>query len=137
MPNAWAMEWTTWVFAGAVVVAYAVAIWTAVRRPGRRADLPMEHVAAAALIGLVAWGSLTDVREVAAITGAPYDYLTAMGLFVIGTVIAIVGILQRRPWGIVLGIGLAATHVLGSAAALIQVAMLAPGPRAGRRKQLL
>jgi hypothetical protein len=126
-PGSWATEWTTWMFAGTVVLAYAAAVWTAMRRPQPRAELPMAHVAAAALIGLVAWNGLTDVRRTAAVTGLPVDVLTGIGLFVIGVVIAIVGILRRRWWGIALGIGLAAAHALGSVVALFEGAALEAG----------
>ena len=117
----WPMVWTQWLFVGGVIAAFAAAGWAAVRHPRPRPDLPVEHVAAAALIGLVAWDSLVDVPELVAITSGPYT-LTAATVFVVGTVIAIVGILRRRTWGAVLGIGLAATQVLGGAAALIQLA---------------
>jgi hypothetical protein len=127
LPGSWATEWTTWMFAGTVVVAYGAAVWTAMRRPQPRAELPMAHVAAAALIGLVAWNGLTDVRGSAAVTGVPADFLTGIGMFVIGVVIAIVGILRRRWWGIALGIGLAVAHALGSVVALFQIATLEAG----------
>ena len=117
----WPMVWTQWLFVGGVIAAFAAAGWAAVRYPRPQPELPMEHVAAAALIGLVAWDSLVDVPELVAITSGPYA-LTAASVFVAGTVIATVGILRRRVWGAVLGIGLAATQVLGGAAAIIQLA---------------
>lgn len=137
----WSMVWTTWLTAAIIAVAVAAAGWTAVNRRRPRAELPLQHAAGAALIGYVAWDSFTRLPGLIA------TYLTAtVGLdrlggvllaqrvllivgvaFVVGIAIAIMGILRRRAWGAVLGIGLAASHVIGSVATLANLAILESG----------
>ena len=131
------MAWTTWIVAAAIAVSVAAAVWTAVNRRRPRPDLPPQHAAAAALIGFLAWDGIAQVPGlIGAITAtAGMDnmggFLLAQQVqlivgisLVIGIVVAIVGMLRRRAWGAVLGIGLAASHVIGSVVAVISVAIL-------------
>jgi hypothetical protein len=137
----WSMTWTTWLSAGVVVVAVAATAWTAVNRRRPCAELPLQHAAAAALIGYVAWVSFTQLSGLIATyltATAGFDDLGSVLLaqrvflivgvaFVMGIAIAIVGILRRQTWGAVLGIGLAASHVLGSVATVANLAILESG----------
>jgi hypothetical protein len=137
----WSMMWTTWLTIGVIAVAMIAAAWTALNRPRPRPELPVHHAAAAALIGYVAWEALTllpgffdtyltataGIDDVGSVLLGQRAYLIAATAAVAGSAIAIVGILRRRAWGAVLGIGLAAAHVIGSVATVINVAILESG----------
>jgi hypothetical protein len=137
----WSMLWTTWLTMGVIVVAIFAAAWTALNHPRPRPELPIHHAAAAALIGYVAWEGLTllpgmfdfyltataGIDDLGSVLLGQRAYLIVASAVVVGSAIAIAGILRRRPWGPVLGIGLAAAHVIGSAATVINAALLESG----------
>ena len=134
----WSMMWPTWLTMGVIVVAVIAAAWAALNRPGPRSELPLHHAAAAALIGYVAWEGLTvmpgffqtyftataGMDDLGSVLLGQRAYLIVATAFVIGIAIAIIGILRRRTWGAVLAIGLAAAHVIGSLATVINLATL-------------
>jgi len=121
------------IWAGSVGLAIAAGAWTATNRRATRPTLPPEHVAAAAIIGVFGWeifvhlpgnvmgfwtmtAGLGDVRGVEG-----YQvYLAAQVAYIVATAVAVVGILRRRVWGAVLGIGLAFVRVVWSGAILFQ-----------------
>jgi hypothetical protein len=134
----WSMVWTTWLTIGVIVVAVIAAAWTALNRPRPRPELPIHHAAAAALLGYVAWEGFTvlagfidthvtasaGLDDLGGVLLRQQAYLIVATAFVVGSAIATIGILRRRTWGAILGIGLAAAHVVGTASTLINLAML-------------
>lgn len=136
----WSMTWTTFLTIGVIAIAVIAAAWTALNRPRPRPDLPAHHAAAAAIIALVAWDALTllpgflDAYLTATAGIGPEDlggallgqqsYLIVATAAIVGSVVAIVGILRRRMWGAVLGIGMSAAYVIGSVAGLVNLAIL-------------
>ena len=137
----WSLAWTTWIAAAVTAVAVAAAVWTALNRRRPLVELPPQHAAAAALLGYVAWEGLTQLpgfigAYFAATSGlddlgnvllAQRVYLIVGAAFVVGVAIAIVGVLRRQQWGAVLGIGLAASHVIGSVATLVSLGIFESG----------
>jgi hypothetical protein len=130
--------WPMYVWAAAVALAVLAAGWTARTRPSVRPELPLEHVAGAAIVGLVGWellvylpGSLmgywtmtAGLGEVRGGVEAHQAFLVGQVVFVIGAGFAIVGIIRRRPWGAVLGIGLAAAMAVYSVLQLVEITIL-------------
>lgn len=130
--------WSMYVWAAAVVLAILASVWTARIRPSVRPELPLEHVAGAAIVGLVGWellvylpGSLmgywtltAGLGEVRGAVEAHQAFLVGQVAFVIGAGFAIFGILRRRLWGAVLGIGLAAAMAVWSVLQLVEVTIL-------------
>jgi hypothetical protein len=121
-------QWPMYAWAAAVAVAAVAALWVATRRREIRPALPLEHVAAAALIGYFGWemlvnfpGSVMGYWSLTAGLGdargveAQQAFVIAQGVYVAGASSAVVGILRRRTWGIVLGIGLAAALTVWTA----------------------
>lgn len=114
-----------YVWAAAVALAILAGTWTASHRHAARAGLPLEHVAGATLLGFLGWemlvelpGSVMDfwsltagLGDVSAVRGQQ-AYVVAQAAFVIGAAFAVAGILRRRPWGAILGIGLACAAVV-------------------------
>jgi hypothetical protein len=126
-----------WVLPAGVAIAVGAAAWTAMTRPSPRATLPLEHVAGAAIIGLLGWeavvalpgfvagyASLTvDIGEFEGVR-AHLAQVAGLAAFAIGAAVAVVGILRRRPWAIVLGIGLSAVRAATTIASLITLWIL-------------
>ncbi len=127
-------QWALYVWAGAVVIAIVAGVWTATRHREPRASLAPQHVAGAALIGLFGWemlvnvpgsvvgyftltAGLGDVRGIE----AQQAYVVAQAAYAIGAAFAVAGILRRRTWGAVLGIGLASATVVSSVLSFAQV----------------
>ncbi len=121
------------VWAAAVGLALVAAAWTATNRKAIRPTLPLEHVAGAAILGVLGWEMLVHlpgtVMGIWTLTAGLGDvrgvegyqaFLVAQAAFVIGVAIAIVGILRRRPWGAILGIGLAVARVVWSGAVMYE-----------------
>ena len=124
---------TMFVWAAAVVLALVAGAWTATNRRATSEILPLEHVAGAAILWVLGWeilvhlpgtvmgywsltAGLGDVRGVEG-----YQvFVVAQAAFVISAAFAIVGILRRRPWGAILGIGLAVARVVWSGAVLYE-----------------
>jgi hypothetical protein len=103
----------------AVAGAWAYTTW---RVP--RATLPMPHVAGAAIVALLGWEAVVylpgAVAGYAAMTAGLGDvrgleidqgFVVALAAFAVAAALAVWGILRRRVWGIVLGIGLAAAQL--------------------------
>ncbi len=123
-----------YVWAGAVVLAIVAGVWTATRHRQPRSSLAPQHVAGAALIGLFGWemlvnvpgsvigyvsltAGLGDVRGIE----AQQAYVVAQAAYAIAAAFAVAGILRRKTWGAVLGIGLASATVVSSVLAFAQV----------------
>jgi len=129
--------WSAWTFAITVALAVLVAGWTARVRPEPRPTLPLAHVAAAALLGTLGWEALnmlpgTITGLFLATTGIPEPrgaeanqaFAAASILFVVACALAVAGILRRRIWGAVLGIGVALVRVAVGVTVLIQWLLL-------------
>jgi hypothetical protein len=121
------------VWAAAVGLALAAGAWTAVNRRATRPALPLEHVAGAAILGVFAWEMLVHLPGTVmgywSLTAGLGDvrgldgyqvFVVAQVAFVIGAAFAIVGILRRRAWGAILGIGLAVARGVWSGAVLYE-----------------
>lgn len=131
------VHWPLYVWAGAVALAVVAAAWTAANRREVRAELPIAHVAGATLVATFGWqmlvhlpgavlgywnltaglGEVDGVREQQA-------YVVGQAVFVVGAAFAVVGILRRRTWGAVLGIGLALSHALSAVIATVNTFMV-------------
>lgn len=124
---------TMFVWAAAVGLALAAGVWTAMNLRATRATLPLEHVAGAAILGVLGWEMLvhlpgrvmafwTLTAGLGDVRGVEGDqvFVVAQVAFVIGAAVAVVGILRRRPWGAILGIGLAVARVVWSGAVLYE-----------------
>ena len=114
-------QWAMYAWAAAVAGAVVAGLWVGTNRREIRPVLPLEHVAAAALIGSFGWemlvtlpgsviGYLTLTAGLGDVRGVEGQqaFVVAQGVYVAAAAAAIVGILRRRTWGFVLGIGLAA-----------------------------
>lgn len=125
--------WPSYGWTAAVAVAIVAGVWTAMRVREPLPVLPAEHVAGAALVGLFGWESLFQlpgawmgylhlIAGLGDVRGdeAQQAYVAALALFAIGSAFAVVGILRRRTWGAVLGIGLAAAVVVMIALVMVQ-----------------
>lgn len=126
--------WAMYVWAGAVAIAIVAGVWTATNHRDPRSSLAPQHVAGAALVGLFGWemlvnlpGSVMGYWTLTAGLGdargieAQQAFVVAQAAFAIGAAFAVSGILRRRTWGAVLGIGLAAAIVVSSVLSFAQV----------------
>ena len=122
-----------YVWAAAVGLALTAGAWTAMNRRATRATLPLEHVAGAAILGVFGWEMLVHlpgtVMGIWTLTAGLGDvrgvegyqaFVVAQVAFIIGAAAAIVGILRRRTWGAILGIGLAVARLVWSVAVLYE-----------------
>jgi len=118
-------QWAMYAWAGAVALTVFAGVWAATNQRTVRPALPLEHVAAAALIGSFAWdmlvqlpGSIMGVWTLTAGLGdvlgdePQQAFVAAQVVFVAAGAVAVPGILRRRVWGIVLGIGLSVALIL-------------------------
>jgi hypothetical protein len=116
-----------------VALALAAATWAYATWRSARPALPLAHVAGAAIVALMGWEAVVyvpgAVAGYAALTAGLGDlrgmevdqaYVVALAAFAVGSVAAVVGILRRRTWGIVLGIGLAVSQLATTLAAVAQ-----------------
>jgi len=119
--------WAMYVWAATVALAIVAGIWSATTHRDVRPSLPTEHVAGVALLAFFGWEMLLGLPEavkgyslLSAGLGDLRDlqpqqaFLAAQAAFAIGTGFAVVGVLRRRTWGAVLGIGLAVSLVVAS-----------------------
>jgi hypothetical protein len=134
--------WQAWGFAAAVGVAIAAAIVARVLLPGALERLPIEHVAAAAIIGVAGWeaaiqlpGNLISFLSIGAGLGefivTPLQvYVLAASLSTIAMFVAVIAILRRQIWGVALGVGVGLVQVAMSAVGVVSLlGMTAQGMR--------
>jgi hypothetical protein len=126
-------DWQAWGLAAAVGVAIAAAIVARVLLPGARERLPVEHVAAAAIIGVLAWeaaiqlpGNLISFLSIGAGLGefivTPLQvYVLAASLSTIAMFVAVIAILRRQIWGVALGVGVGLVQVAMSAVGVVSL----------------
>jgi hypothetical protein len=125
--------WQAWGSAAAVGVAIAAAIVARVLLPGALERLPIAHVAAAAIIGVLAWeaaiqlpGNLISFLSIGAGLGGfivtPLQvYVVAASLSTIAMFVAVVAILRRQIWGVALGVGVGLVQVAMSAVGVVSL----------------
>jgi hypothetical protein len=125
--------WQAWGFAVAVGVAIAAAIVARVLLPGALERLPIEHVAAAAIIGVAGWeaaiqlpGNLISFLSIGAGLGefivTPLQvYVLAASLSTIAMFLAVIAILRRQIWGVALGVGVGLVQVAMSAVGVVSL----------------
>ena len=117
-------DWYAWVFGGLMVLAIGAAVGVGARRSTPFASLPFQHVAAAAIVGVLGWEAsiilpqqLVSFSSVTAGISDPAGIrnyqlvMAAQVAFVAASVAAMIGILRRYPWGTALGIGVSGTRV--------------------------
>lgn len=123
-----------WVFAASTVLTVVAGLLATRVRREWVTSLPMAHVAAVVVVALIGWESLvylpgTIQYYTMAVAGIPHPtgveayqaFVFASAAFVVSAALAVYGILRRRPWGIVLGIGVAGTRALMSLASTINL----------------
>ena len=116
--------WLLWAWVALVAAGLAAAMIARVVQPGTRPTLPLRHVAAATLVAVLGWQALlmlpSTVLQFASLSpeiGGPTDqsanqaWMAAAIVHIVAALIAVVAILRRRPWGTVLGIGVAVANV--------------------------
>jgi hypothetical protein len=125
--------WQAWGSAAAVGVAIAAAIVARVLLPGALERLPIEHVAAAAIIGVAGWeaaiqlpGNLISFLSIGAGLGefivTPLQvYVLAASLSTIAMFLAVIAILRRQIWGVALGVGVGLVQVAMSAVGVVSL----------------
>lgn len=129
--------WTVFVFLGAVAVAIVAGGLAAMRRGDPRPTVAPEHAAGAAIVGLFGWellvflpGTLDTYRHVISGIGAvpgtepSLAFLVAQTAFAGAAVFVVIGVIRRRDWGAVLGIGLAAAIAVQSVLNVVQTIVL-------------
>ena len=130
-----------WVFAGSTALTVAAGLLATRVRREWATTLPMAHVAAAVLVALFGWQSLvylpgTVQYYAAAVAGIPdpanveayQAFVVASAAFVVAAALAVYGTLRRRPWGLVLGIGVAGTSALTAVASSVNLFMINGDP---------
>ena len=130
-----------WTFSAGTILTVVAGLWaTRVRRQWLTA-LPMAHVAAVVLVALFGWESLVYLPSTiqvytTGVAGIPdpanveayQAFMVASAAFVVGAGLAIYGILRLKPWGLVLGIGVAATRVVMTLASAVNLFSLGLDP---------
>ena len=126
-------QWPMFVWAALVALAIGAGAWTAINRREARPTLPLEHIAGAALVGLFAWEGLVNLPgtvmgywtltaglgDVRGVEGKQL-FVVAQAAFVVAAALAVVGILRRRTWGSMVGIGLSAALAVWSGLILFE-----------------
>jgi hypothetical protein len=124
----------TWVFIGMVAATLGLTFVVARVRRRRFVVLPPQHVAAAALVGVIGWEGAVNLPGLISQTnllytglaGAPGEtaaklFAVAYAAFVTGCFVAIAGVIRRHPWGAALGTGCAVTRIAIAAYGVVQV----------------
>ena len=127
-------ELPMWVFSGSTALAVVAGLLATRLRSTWLTALPLHHAAGAALIALFGWEVLVYLPGTAqayfdTVAGIPNTpgvadqqaFLVASAVFAVATALAVVGIVRLRPWGIVLGVSLAATRFATSVAAALNL----------------
>lgn len=122
-------EWLAWAWVIGVDLAVIVAAVFATYDRTPLGSLRPQHVAAAAIVALAGWESLSNVVS-ALIAGAPLGavdigFLAAQAIFAVASGAALVFVLRLRRWAIVLGIGLAIARAVLAVLALVDTAQYA------------
>lgn len=124
MPTEGVADWMLWGWIAVVAGGIVAAVVTRVLWPTGMSGLHLRHVAGATLIGVVGWMALlwlpsTLIQLTSPISRlpdaggtSPYGpYVLAAIAVVVGSAVAVIGILRRKRWGTVLGVGMSAAYV--------------------------
>lgn len=132
-------DWLAWAWVIGVdlVVVAAVVFSTYDRTP--LASLRFQHVAAATIVAMVGWEAFSNVvSALISSTGlgaVDIGFLSAQAIFAAASAVALVFVLRRRRWAVVLGIGLALVRAVLAFLAIVDTAQFAdsfePGAFAG------
>lgn len=114
-----------WLMLAAVAATLAATFFAARVWPGPQPALPLEHVAAAALVGVIGWEALINLPSTyvilflryAGISDAPGQLgdqalVVVATAYVVASAVAIVGVLRRRAWGVVLAVAVCIGRVM-------------------------
>ena len=123
-----------WVFSASTALAVVAGLLATRVRREWVTSLPMAHVAGLVLIALFGWETLVYLPSTiqlytTGVAGIPdpsgveayQAFVVASVASVVAAALAIYGILRRRPWGVVLGIGVAATRAAMSVASTVNL----------------
>jgi hypothetical protein len=137
-------DWPMLALVIGVALAVAAAAWAYVNRREPRATLASQHVAGAAIVALMGWEAVVylpgAVAGYWALTAGLGDlrglevhqlYVVGLAALAIGSAAAVVGILRRQMWGIVLGIGLAVAQLALSIVSIVQTIVIFGGAAVG------
>lgn len=129
-------DWPMLTLAVTVAIAVAAAAWAYANRSIRRPTLPLPHVAAAGLVGFLGWeivvylpgAILGYVALTVGIREAGVEINQALVvtqvIFVVAAALAVVGVLRRRTWGIILALGLSVARLATTGAVVAQTIVL-------------
>ena len=130
-----------WTFSASTALAVVAGLLATRVRPEWVTALPTAHVAAVVLLTLFGWETLVHLPSTVqvyttGVAGIPdpahveaYQmFMVASAAFVGAAVLAIYGILRRRPWGVVLGVGVAGTQLVMTLASAVNLASLGLEP---------
>jgi hypothetical protein len=132
-------DWYAWTFAGVMAASFVAAGAAFVVSRDRLGRLPIEHAAAAALVGVAGWeilidlpGSLSQFFAIGAgIANAPLTaiqvFMVANTAFAAASIVAVAGILRRTLWGTVLGVGVSTTRVTVGVLSFVSLLTLESG----------
>jgi hypothetical protein len=132
-------EWLAWAWVIGVDLAVIVAAVFASYDRTLLTVVRWQHVAAATIVAVMGWeGAANVVASIigsTAFTAADIGFLAAQAIFAGAAAVALVFVLRRRRWAVVLGIGLAAVRFLLAMLALVELISFAadmePGSFAG------
>lgn len=131
-------EWQIWSLVAIVGITIAAAVL--VHLSGRRTlpVLPLPHVAAAALVGVLSWDGLLNLPNIittfdltyAGIANAPemgayQAFVAASTVYVVAGAVAVFGLLRRQAWAVVLGIGICVARLAMAGIGVTQMLSLA------------
>lgn len=129
-------EWLAWAWVIGVDLAVVVgAVFASYDRTPLTALRP-QHVAAATIVGVMAWEGATNViaalvSAVGPFTALDIAFLAAQTIFAAAAAVMIVFVLRRRRWAVVLGIGLALSRFLLAILAVIEMLLASAGVEGG------
>jgi hypothetical protein len=125
------MVWATIIYVALTIGAAVAIAWL---WGGQRPVLPLQHVAAAAVIGVIGWEALVNIPSFlaayqgtyAGIQDAPNQglhlaFVVAGVAYVACAAGAIVGLLARRLWGVGLGVGVSIGRIITAVSGIRQM----------------
>lgn len=121
-------EWVAWAWVIAVDLAVVTAVIASLVDGTRTAALRPQHVAGAAILGVGGWETAAGVAGSLAGrlpgSGADLALLFGQTTFAVAAAAVVVGIVGRRRWAVVLGIGLAIARAILAGVAAFDVSSI-------------
>ena len=120
-------EWLAWAWVIGVDLAVIIAAVFASYDRTPLGSLRPQHVAAATIVGVMAWEGAANVvasliGSAGPFTGLDIAFLAAQTIFAGAAAVMIVFVLRRRRWAVVLGIGLALSRFVLAVLAVVEMA---------------